>query len=144
MATQAISSFGTLLKIGDGAPTEAFTTIAEVMDISGPSLAQGTVEVTSQAATARYREFIATLKDGGEISFDINYITTDGTHDPTTGLLNDFEDGTLRNFQLVFPDTGSTTWTIPSIVTGFEPSAPVDGALTASVTLKVSGQPTLA
>lgn len=144
MATQAISSFGTLLKIGDGAPTEAFTTIAEVMDISGPSLAQGTVEVTSQTATARYREFIATLKDGGEISFDINYITTDGTHDPTTGLLNDFEDGTLRNFQLVFPDTGSTTWTIPSIVTGFEPAAPVDGALIASITLKVSGQPTLA
>jgi len=29
-------------------------------------------------------------------------------------------------------------------VTGFEPSAPVDGALTASVTLKLTGAPSLA
>ncbi|KKK53886.1 hypothetical protein LCGC14_3090310, partial [marine sediment metagenome] len=34
--SNAISSFGTLLKVGDGAGTEVFTTIAEVMDIDGP------------------------------------------------------------------------------------------------------------
>ena len=141
--SNAISSFGTLLQIGDGATTEVFTTIAEVMDISGPGLAQATAEVTSHTSTNRYREFIATVKDGGEISFDINFVPTDGTHDPTTGLLSVFESGASTNYQIVFPDTGSTTWALPAIVTGFEPAEPVDGALTASLTLKVSGQPTL-
>ncbi len=141
----AFSSFGTQLQIGDGAtPTEAFTTIAEVMDISGPGLQQGTVEVTTHSSTNRYREFLATLKDGGEVSFDINYLPANGTHDPTTGLLKKYEDGTIANYQLIFPDTAATQWDFSGIVTGFEPSEPVDGALTASVTLKISGSPTLA
>jgi hypothetical protein len=140
----AISSFGTQLKIGDGQGTEAFTTIAEVMDISGPSLSQGTQEVTPQTAPNRARVFIATLLDGGEVSFDINYEPAGATHDQTTGLIKDMTDGTLRNFQTVFPDAATTTWSFAAFITGFEPSAPVDGALTASVTFKISGLPTIA
>lgn len=139
----AISSFGTLLKIGDGAGTEVFTTIAEVMDISGPGLAQGTAEVTPQTAANRARKYIATLIDGGEVSFDINYEPAGATHDQTTGLIKDMFDGTLRNFQLLFPDAATTTWAFAAFITGFEPTAPVDGALTASVTLKLDGIPSI-
>ena len=141
--SNAISSFGTLLKIGDGAGTEVFTTIAEVLDIDGPTLTQDTVEVTSQTATARYKEYIVTLKDGGEVTFDVNYITDDSTHDASTGLIKDFDDGTLRNFQVIFSDSGTTTWTIPAYIASFGTTMPVNGALNASITLKVSGQPTL-
>ena len=141
--SNAISSFGTLLKIGDGAGTETFTTIAEVLDIDGPTLTQDTVEVTSQTATARHKEYIVTLKDGGEVTFDVNYVTTDGTHNPTTGLIKDYKDGTLRNFQIIFSDSGTTTWTIPAFVVSFGTTMPVNGALGAAITLKVSGEPTL-
>ena len=142
--SNAISSFGTLLKIGDGAGTEAFTTIAEVMDISGPSSTLNTAEVTSQTSANGYSEHIGTILNGGEVSFDINYGPTDGTHDESTGLISVMNARTLNNFQLIFPDSGTTTWSFAALVTGFEPSAPVDGALTASVSMLISGKPAIA
>jgi len=139
------ASFGTLLKIGDGAtPTENFTTIANVMDISGPSLSLRTAESTHQTSTGGWADYIGTIKDGGQVTFPILFDPVENTHDAGAGLIKDMVDRTKRNFQIVFPDTANTTWTIPALVTGFEPGAPVDGNLTANVTLKVAGQPTLA
>ena len=60
---------------------------------------------------------------------------------------NDIEDmvnRTRRNFQLIFSDTGATTWAFAALVTGFKPSAAVEDELLAEVTLQVTGQPTLA
>jgi hypothetical protein len=140
-----ISSFGTFLKVGDGgSPTETFTTIAEVLDIGGPDLELGTQDATHHSSTAGWGELIATILRAGSISFDVQYDPVGATHDATTGLIADMTNMTLRNFQLVFPDTGTTTWTIPAYVTKFGPSAPVEGKLTASITLSPSGQPTLA
>lgn len=141
--SNAISSYGTLLKVGDGAAPENFTAIAEVKDISGPSFSLGTEEVTNYSSNG-WREFVATILDAGEISFDINFIPSETTHDVTTGLLADMVNKTKRNFQIEFPDTGATTWTFAAYVTGFELSEPVEGALGASVTLRITGQPTLA
>lgn len=143
--SDAISSFGTLLKIGDGgSPTENFTTIAEVLDISGPALEQATEEVTSHSSVDGWREHVGTLLSAGEVSFDVNFVPTHATHNPSTGLIKDMTDRTKRNFQLVFPDAGSTTWQFTALVTGFEPDEPVEGKLGASVTLQVTGKPTLA
>jgi len=138
------AAFGTLLKAGDGAGSETFTTIAQVQTIGGPSLSQDAIDVTHHSSTNGWREFVAGLRDGGEVTFDIQYDPAGATHDAGTGIINDLENGTLRNFQLVFPDTGSTTWSFSGIYTAFEPSAPVDDKLSASVSIKVSGQPTLA
>jgi len=143
-ASEAISSFGTLLKIGDGGGTESFTTIAEVRDISGPGFEQGTEEVTHHTSPGRWKERIATLLDAGEVTFELNFLPAETTHSYSSGLLEDMVNGTKRNFQLVFPDTGATTWTFPAIVANFEPTAPVEGKLTADVTLEISGAPTLA
>jgi predicted secreted protein len=139
------AAYGTLLQQGDGGtPTESFTTVAQVSNISGPGLSMDALDVTHHSSTAGWREFIGGLMDGGEVTVDIFYDPVAGTHDGSTGLIKDMEDRTVRNFQLVFPDAGTTTWSFAALVTGFEPSAPIDGSLTASVTLKLSGQPTLA
>jgi len=142
--SNAISAFGTLLKIGDGGSPESFTTIAEVKDISGPSLSLDTEDVTSHASSGGWEEHIGTILRSGEVSFDINFIPTHATHDASTGLIADMKNRTVRNFQLVFPDASSTTWAFSALVTGFEPSEPVAGSLGASVTLKLTGEPTLA
>lgn len=142
--SNAISSFGTLLKIGDGEVEEEFTTIAEVTNIAGPNLSQETIDVTSHSSTERWREFIAGLLDAGEVSFDINFIPTENTHKLSTGILGDMVAGTKRNFELVFPDGGSTTWSFAAIITAFEPSEAIDDKLAASISLKLSGKPTLA
>ncbi|MCI0685726.1 MAG: hypothetical protein L0Y54_00595, partial [Sporichthyaceae bacterium] len=92
---------------------------------------------TAHDSPDQWREFQGGLRDGGELTVDINY-------DPTAhaGLLADLEDENPRSYQLVFPDTLSTTWTFKAILTGFEPDAPHDDKLTASVSFKISGKPT--
>lgn len=142
--SSAVAAIGTLLKIGDGGGSEVFTTIFEVMDISGPGLARDTLEVTNHSSPGSWEEFIAGVKRSGEVTFDVNYLPTTATHNATTGLIADMNNGTKRNFQLVFPNAGNTTWAFTALVNGFEPAAPVADVLRASVTLKLTGQPTLA
>ncbi len=144
MASSATASFGTLLKLGDGGGTEAFATIAEVKNIKGPKLKMDTIEVTSHSSASATREFIAGLLDAGEVTFDFNWIPANATQSYSAGILKDWVNRTKRNFQLVWPAASPVTWTFAAFVTGFEPDASVDGALTASITLKVTGMPTLA
>lgn len=137
------SAFGTLLKIGDGGGSEVFTTIAEVTDITGPGLTLETLDTLSHSSSGGWRERIPTFLDGGEVSFEINYDPSAATHNNTTGLVRDLRTRTKRNFQLVFPTAGNPMWVFSAYVTNFEPGAPADGMLTASVTLMISGPPTL-
>lgn len=140
MATSAISSHGTLLKIGDGgSPSESFTTIGEVLDISGPSYELSIEEVTNHDSSG-WREFIPTLLDVGEITFDINYYSAT-TQDQ---IETDLRAKTKRNFELVFPlpASGTDTRAFAAYITGFEMSAPVEGVLRGSVTLRPVGADT--
>ena len=130
--------FGTLLKRGDGGSPEVFTEIADPTGISGPGLSRETIDVTSHGSPEQWMEFIGGLKDGGEVSLDINYQPS--LHDT---LVDDFDDAAPRNYQLVFPDPDETTWGFKAIMTGFEPDAPYDDKLSASLTFKVTGKPTL-
>jgi hypothetical protein len=68
------------------------------------------------------------------------------SHDATaaSGLAYSLKNRLKRYFSITFPDAGGTAWSFPGYVTGFEPSEPVDGALTASVTIKIDAVPTLA
>lgn len=144
MPTAAIGGFGTQVQIGNGGGTEVFTTIAELRDITGPGFSLDTFDVSNQSSPGAWKEFLPGLLDGGDITFDISFVPTNATHNYSAGLLKDMTNRTRRNFKIVFPNAGATTWTIPAYVTGFETGAPVNDALTASVTLRVAGQPTLA
>lgn len=134
-----IPSHGTLLQWGDGATTEAFATIAKIKDITGPSLSRGTHDASTQ--TTDWSELVPGLKKGGQFTFDVNFIPTDSTHNPQTGLIKDFVDGTKRNIRVIWPDPASTTWQFAIYVTAFQPTAPVDGLLAASVTVDITGDP---
>lgn len=142
--TAAKSSFGTLLKLGDGGTSETFATIAEVQDITGPKLKLNTEDVTSHDSTDGWTEHIGTLLEGGEVSFDLNLIPAHATQSLAAGLLLDMTSRTKRNFQLVIPAAASTTWAFSALVTAFETEFPVKGKQSASCTLLISGKPTLA
>lgn len=129
-----LDGFGTTLSRGNGAGTEVFTAIAGVTNISGPSISRETLDVTGHDSPDGYREFLGGLKDPGEVSIDVNYRPS--AHDV---FVDDLDDESPRNYKLVFPD--GTEWAFPAILTGFEPSAPFDDKLTASLTFKVSGKP---
>ena len=145
MATAAKSSFGTFLKLGDGATSEAFTTIAEVRDIKGPKFKLNTEDVTSHSSTGGWAEKIGTILEAGDVTFDMNWLPANVTQSYTTsGLLRDMVNRTLRDFQLVVPAAATLTWTFAAYVTAFEPELKVKGAQAASVTLEITGVPTLA
>jgi predicted secreted protein len=144
--TDAIIGHGTAMQLEDSPGAGTYTTIAEVLAINGLSLGADTVEVTNMDSTNKFREYIGGLRDGGEVSFDINWIIGNSTHDVTTGVAQDWNDSehTTRNFKVIWPDAGATVWTFSGIFTNFGIGDPFDGAMTASVTIKVTGQPTFA
>ena len=130
-------AFGIALKKGG-------TEYAQVTSISGPGLSLDTEDVTSHDSTGAWEEVVATILRSGEISLDLVYDPAHATHKYAVGgLIYDLVQRTAIEFTLTFPDAAPTTWTFDAYVTGFEPTGPVDGALTATAKLKLTGQPTL-
>ena len=137
--TAAKVAVNTLLKVTVSA---ALTLIAEVINITGPNMKAGTIDVTSQDSTDR--EFIGdTLADGGEVTFEVNYKSGDAGQKQMFTLL---KSGAVAVFTLVFNDgaTTGTTITFNGIVTGFSPSAQLGQAYKNSLTVKVASIPTIA
>jgi len=131
-----LAAFGTKLLRGA-------VEVAQVQSISGPGLALDTEDVTSHDSPGGWEEVVGTILRSGEISLDIVYDPKVATHKYATGgLLHDLANRVTTTYTLTFPD--STSWSFSALVVGFEPSAPVEGALTASVTLKLTGSVTLA
>lgn len=143
MATAVTAAIGTLLKLGDGATSETFTTIAEVRDIDGPTLSAEEIDVTNHSTTGNYAESIAGLLDAGTVSFDVNYLPANATHNATDGLLDEFENRRRSNYQLVLTDSANTTQAFNAFVQQFSMRFPVREQNQASVVLRIVGQPTL-
>lgn len=132
-----LDAFGTQLQRGNGAGPEVFTAIANVTDITPPGIERETIDVTTHGSPDQWREHIGGLKDGGEVSIDINYDPR--VHD---SLIADLDDPNPRNYKVVWPGTLGD-WAFKAILKGFEPEAPHDDKLAASLTYKVSGKPVL-
>lgn len=132
---------GTLIKIGNGATVEVFNTLIGARNIDGPNESRDTIDLTNHSSANNYKEFGVTFKDGGEISFEILYDSSDTYH---AQLITDYGTGVLRNFQIVQVDGGAETISVAAYITNISPSFPLEGALTYSCTLKVNGEPTRA
>jgi len=132
------SAFGCALKRGA-------TAIANVTNISGPGLSLDTEDVTSHDSTGGWEEVVGTILRSGEVTLDIVYDPDNATHKyASAGLLHDLVSRTAQTYNLYFSDSTPATWSFSALVTGFQPGMPVNGALTASVTLKPTGAVTLA
>lgn len=120
-----------------------YTPLAQVRGLGGPSLAQDALDVSCHESPGFYRQFVPGFHDAGEISLDLLFDPVEPTQDlATDGLLEIYNDGEVHNFQIIWPDAGATEWDFAGIVTGYEPEAPVDEVLAASVTIKLTGAPT--
>jgi hypothetical protein len=134
-----LGSHGTLIQIGNGAPTEVFATVGELGDIEGLTVMRETHDASVQ--TSDWKVSIPGLKGMENVKFSINFDPSDATHDHLTGLIKDVNDGTKRNFRIIFPDPGTTTYQFAAYVVNVAPKAPVDGVLTADVELLPTGDP---
>lgn len=116
-----------------------FVTVANVTTVNGMDLSRNTDDVTAHDSPDGWMEFIGTLKDGGEVSLDINYRPSD--HDTLSGQL---DDEAARNYRVIVPSNPQVTWSFAAIMTGFSFSLPTDGRSEGTLTFKVTGKPTFA
>ena len=131
-------SNGTLLKVGDGASPEVFTTVPEVMRLTGPSVRFDLLDVTSHDTIGFFREFIPGLADGEKIAASVNWRPSNTVH---KNLRIDAYARTLRNFKVVFPDSADNTVTAATYIESQIPKADVGTPLSMDISLKVTGAP---
>lgn len=134
--------FGTLFQRATTiTPGTTYETLANVTSIKGPDRKRETIDVTAHDSPEQWKEFIGGLKDGGEVQLDINYDPGELTHD----LDDDFDDTDPRNYRVVIlPGTADEhTWQLKGIMTELGDEFPYDDKMARSMTIKVTGKPTL-
>ena len=137
--TSGIAAKGTLLA-WDG------NDVAELTSISGPSESMDPIDLTSHDSLYAFKEFVAGLRDGGEISIEGNFIKTNA--DGQITMHTDFQAGTAKTWIIKHPtwDEGVTEYpqiTASGLVTAFELTYPMDNKIGFTATIKVTGKPVL-
>ena len=138
MTTNAFSGVGTLFKRSADS-TGGLATVAEVNSITGPNMTRETIDVTSLDSSGGYREFIASFRDSGEVTLNMNH-TLIGYGD----FKADFEASTARIYQITLSNTEASTLTFLAYVTSVTMGVPTDDKVTMDITIKITGQVTLA
>lgn len=130
--SEGIATLGTII-------TRNASAIAQVMDIDGPDLSTDTDEITNHDSPDGVEEFLPTIKRTGEVTFELVFNGDFPSHDDNGGLIQAWQDRALDSYEITYPD--ASTWDFEAYVTGFSMAAPVDGHLSADVTLRPSGAP---
>lgn len=118
--------------------------LVELTSITGPGESMDPIDLTSHDSDSAFREFVAGLRDGGEISFEGNFIK--GNAAGQIAAHTDFQAGQVRAWIIKHPG-----WVagVPQIsgngyLTAFSIDYPFDGKISVSGTIKVTGKPVLA
>jgi predicted secreted protein len=138
MASNAISGIGTVIKRGDGASVEFFTTIAEVNGISNWSRTRDTYEVTTLDSPNGYKEFISGFRDPGGFTLNMNF--TRATYEQ---MVVDFENDNAVNYRIVLGDASLTQYDFAAMITDLAFDSTTSDRITSNCTFKVTGPPTM-
>lgn len=132
-ASAASSGFGATFAYLSTDPS-TYTSLAEVLSFTPPSITVETIDATHMASDDGFREFIASLKDGGECVVNMNYVEASAT------LLQTLVLAGLETFKITL--AGGSTMIFSGIPTGFAiDDVVIDDKMTMSLTIKVSGKP---
>ena len=115
----------------------AYTALGEITDLTPPSITKDTIETTHHGSSG-IKSYIGGLVDFGEVSVTVNY-DPDGTDDIAIRNLAKTANETVGTKQYRITYASGSTEIFDAIVTGFEQEAPIDGKLSATFTLKVTG-----
>lgn len=133
--SDAISAHGTIVSF-QKTPGGAFSDIGEIGgDVVPPAMSRNSIEVTTH--NDDIDAYVMGVLRRGEVTFPINYIAANGEHDELTGLYAHLIANTKTGYKVTFPD--GDEWIFSGGVANIDRRAPVDGALTADVTLRPTG-----
>ncbi len=128
---------GTTMEISDVASPATYVSISQVRTISGPTAKPKIQDITTHDTPGFWNRKLATLIDGGTVSFDINYNFTDASHAFATGLWNQMIGLILSGFRNVFPNSvGHLLY--KGYIGQHEFSMPVDNVLLAKLQIAVT------
>lgn len=132
---------------------DLYTKLAQVMDVSGPSLTVDTQEATDRDSEDNYKNHLVTWIDAGEVTFSVNFDPDSESHinaataaGAATGSLKGLpyilEQRSKEGFRITLPGTGNQI-DFDGFVTNFAYSTPLNGVITADATIKIDGKPTV-
>jgi hypothetical protein len=134
------SSRGTTL-LWSKSPTGPFTEIGAVdtMPELSPTAELDECSDPYGSGEAAWAKYYKTGKiEGGDVTFNVNWISGDAEHD---ALEADLEDETESYFRIALSDLNATTRTFPALTTGVSHPVPQNGGkLQLGVTVRVNGQ----
>ncbi len=135
---QGISAHGTLVARAPAATPTVFTDIGELGDITPPSMGRNSTETITH--NDDIDQYILGVLRRGELTFPINFVASGAvgaTHNHVTGIMKSLIDHTVDGWRITFPN--GVIWIMSGGVSNFAMHAPVDGALTADVSIRPSG-----
>lgn len=130
--TQAMTGLGITIEAKLKAAT-SYTYLAEVYDIKLPSVATDQHEASHAQSPFGFKEYIDGMKDGGELTFSMNYVPGSGTD----AFLRDAAG--KHDIRVTFPNGVQVL--ISGNFQNYEPTGPVNDRMTADVSVKVSRKP---
>lgn len=134
--TEALLGYNTLYEIKDAGGV--YVIVGEVTEVTPPNEQADDVVATHLRSPGRKHEYIPGFIEPGEAGLSINWIPGNATD----AMLQDLKaSGARRMHKITWPN--GVAWEFTAYVKGFEPSAPIDDRMTATVTLKVSGSTTI-
>lgn len=125
-------------EVENAAGSGVFVEIAKVTNISPPNDSVDDVEATHMKSPGRTKEFVAGLRDPGEMSLDLNHIPGSDTD---TFIIDWRTSGETRSCRIVYPDDYDVDAdTFPAYVRSYAPTMSVGALMTSTLGLKVAGQ----
>ena len=128
---------------GYGAVLQVTTTtgdaaIGQVTNISGPGVDFADVDTTTMDSSSNYRTFVPGLGDPGEVTFSVMY---DPAAVPHKRLAYYMGQRQVKSFKLYHGTTSADEDAFSAYVKSLGREIPMDGMITADITLKLSGKP---
>lgn len=133
-ADDVLEAQGVMIKRGDGASPELFTSIAKVKTFQGPGGSADVRDVSDLASVAVEKKM--GLVDEGQFTFG-GYLKPSDV--PQAALRADRTARTLRNFTLTLTDSPATVLSFSAYVLEFSIDGGVNDDINLSVTLEISG-----
>lgn len=120
--------------------TIATLDVGLIRDISGPGISFDTIDITNHDSSG-WREFMPGLGDGGQVTFTVVWDKTDAGQIGLTGIL---AESPPTEKACVLTQSDGASWTFDAVLDGITANNPVDGEISADISLKVSGAVTYA
>jgi hypothetical protein len=116
----------------------AYTDLAEVVDISPPELSRDSVQFTHMKSPDGHHEFKPGLSDAGEVTITYNLIPGEADDDV---IADHLASRSVDDWRITFPNEAKLAFR--GFATNHGRATPMGDKMTGSATFKVTGKPVL-